>query len=91
MHIQKFPNSVNNKLYAYMLKTFSLPTDAHNAKKHRVTKTFQNHAPTCLGSRRNHLQGATVSAWPKTTHLANSICIKDVQGVVSAMAAYCDL
>ena len=41
--------------------------------------------------RRNHLQGATVSAWLKITHLVNSICIKDVQGVVSAMAAYCDL
>ena len=24
----------------YMLKTFSLPTDAHNVKKHRVIKTF---------------------------------------------------
>jgi len=23
-----------------MLKTFSLPTDAHNVKKHRVIKTF---------------------------------------------------
>ena len=26
----------------------------------------------------------------KITHLVNSICVKDVQGVVSAMAAYCD-
>jgi len=26
--------------HAYMLKTFSLPTDAHNVKKHRVIKTF---------------------------------------------------
>ena len=32
-----------------------------------------------------------VSAWLKITHLVNSICVKDVQGVVSAMAAYCDL
>jgi len=40
---------------------------------------------------RNHLQGAKVSAWLKITHLVNSICVKDVQGVVSAMAAYCDL
>ena len=39
----------------------------------------------------NHLQGAKVSAWLKITHLVNSICVKDVQGVVSAMAAYCDL
>ena len=44
-----------------------------------------------FGLHRNHLQGATVSAWLKITHLVNSICIKDVQGVVSAMAAYCDL
>ena len=34
-----------NKLHGYtvhqtMLKTFSLPTDAHNVKKHRVIKTF---------------------------------------------------
>ena len=60
-------------------------------KKHRVIKTFENYAPTCFGLHRNHLQGATVSAWLKITHLVNSICIKDVQGVVSAMAAYCDL
>ena len=32
-----------------------------------------------------------VSSWLKVTHLVNSICVKDVQGVVSAMAAYCDL
>ena len=31
-----------------------------------------------------------VSAWLKIYTLVNSICIKDVQGVVSAMAAYCD-
>ena len=45
---------------------------------------------TCFGLRRNHLQGATVSAWLKITHLVKSICIRDVPGVVSAMAAYCD-
>ena len=73
------------------VETFLLPTDAHNVKKHRVIKTFLNYAPTCFGLRRNHLQGATVIAWLKITHLVNSICIKDVQGVVSAMAAYCDL
>ena len=39
---------------------------------------------TCFGLRRNHLQGATVSAWLKITHLVNSICIKDVQGVFYA-------
>ena len=27
----------------------------------------------------------------KITHVVNRICIKAVQGVVSAMAAYCDL
>jgi len=47
--------------------------------------------PTCFGLHRNHLQGAKVSAWLKITYLVNSICVKDVQGVVSAMAAYCDL
>ena len=30
--------AVNNK-YDFV-ETFSLPTDAHNVKKHRVTKTF---------------------------------------------------
>ena len=44
-----------------------------------------------FGLHRNHLQGAKVSAWLKITRLVNSICVKDVQGVVSAMAAYCDL
>ena len=34
---------------------------------------------------------SSVSAWLKITHLVNRICIKAVQGVVSAMAAYCDL
>jgi len=48
-------------------------------------------APTCFGLHRNHLQGAKVSAWLKITRSVNSICVKDVQGVVSAMAAYCDL
>ena len=44
----------------------------------------------CFGLHRNHLQGAKVSAWLKITHLVNSICVKDVQGVVSTMAEYCD-
>ena len=52
---------------------------------------INKNAPTCFGLHRNHLQGAKVSAWLKVTHLVNSICVKDVQGVVSAMAAYCDL
>ena len=52
---------------------------------------INKNAPTCFGLHRNHLQGAKVSAWLKITHLVNSICVKDVQDVVSAMAAYCDL
>ena len=73
---------------------FLLPTDAHNVKKNaellKHSKLDKN-APTCFGLHRNHLQGAKVSAWLKTTRLVNSICVKDVQGVVSAMAAYGDL
>ena len=52
---------------------------------------LNKNAPTCFVLHRNHLQGAKLSAWLKITHLVNSICVKDVQGVVSAMAAYCDL
>ena len=48
-------------------------------------------APTCFGLHGNHLQGAKVSTWLKVPCLVNSRCVKDVQGVVSAMAAYCDL
>ena len=51
---------------------------------------LDKNAPTCFVLYRNHLQGAKVSSWLKITHLVNSICVKDVQGVVSAMAAYCD-
>ena len=52
---------------------------------------LDKNAPTYFGLHRNHLQGAKVSAWLKITRLVNSICVKDVQGVVSTMAAYCDL
>ena len=52
---------------------------------------LDKNAPTSFGLHRNHLQGAKVSAWLKITRLDNSICVKDVQGVASAMAAYCDL
>ena len=61
-----------------------------NAELLKHSKLDKN-APTCFGLHRNHLQGAKVSAWLKMTRLVNSICVKDVQGVVSAMAAYCDL
>ena len=58
-----------------------------NAELLKHSKLDKN-APTCFGSHRNHLQRAKVSAWLKITRLVNSICVKDVQGVVSAMAAY---
>ena len=61
-----------------------------NAELLQHSKLDKN-APTCFGLHRNHLQGAKVSAWLKIKRLVNSICVKDVQGVVSAMAAYCDL
>jgi len=52
---------------------------------------LDKNAPTCFGLHRNHLQGAKVSAWLKVTRLINSRCVKNVQDVVSAVAAYCDL
>ena len=65
-------------------------TTLKNTELLKHSKVNKN-APTCFGLHRNHLQGAKVSAWLKITRLVNSICVKDVQGVVSAMAAYCDL
>jgi len=65
-------------------------TTSKNAELLKHSKLDKN-APTCFGLHRNHLQGAKVSAWLKITRLVDSICVKDVQGVVSAMAAYCDL
>jgi len=61
-----------------------------NAELLKHSKLDTN-APTCFGLHRSHLQGAKVSVWLKITRLVKSICVKDVQGVVSAMAAYCDL
>ena len=61
-----------------------------NAELLKHSKLDKN-ATTCFGLHRNHLQGSIVSAWPKITRLVDSICVKDVQGVVSAMAAYCDM
>ena len=52
---------------------------------------LDKNAPTCFGLHRNHLQGAKVSAWLKITRLVDSIFVKDVQVVVRAMAAYCDM
>jgi len=72
---------------------FLLPTDAHNFKNVELLKhsKINKNAPTCFGLHGNHLQGAKVSTWLKVTRLVNSRCVKDVQGIVSAMAAYCDL
>ena len=64
-------------------------TTLKNAELLKHSKLDKN-AP-CFGLHRNHLQGTKVIAWLKITRLVNSICVKDVQGVVSAMAAYCDL
>ena len=65
-------------------------TTLKNAEFLKHSKLDKN-APTCFGLHRNHLQVAKVSAWLKITCLVKSICVKDVQGVASAMAAYCDL
>jgi len=65
-------------------------TTLKNAVLLKHSKLDKN-APTCFGLHRNHLQGAKVSTWLKITHLVNSICVKDVQGIASAMAAYYDL
>ena len=72
-----------------ILNPFLLPTDAHNVKNAELLthSKLDKNAPTCFGLHRIHLQGAKVSAWLKFTRLVNSICVKDVQGVVSAMAA----
>jgi len=65
-------------------------TTLKNAELLKHSKLDKN-APTCFGLHRNDLQGTKVSAWLKITRLFNSICVKDMQGFVSAMAAYSDL
>ena len=76
-----------------VIEHFLLPTDAHNVKNLELLKhsKIDKNAPTCFGLHGKHLQGTKVSTWLKVTRLVNSRCVKDVQGVVSAMAAYCDL
>ena len=59
-----------------------------NAELLKHSKLDKN-APTCFGLHRNHLQEAKVSAWLKITRLVDSICVKDVQGVVSALTTPC--
>ena len=73
-------------LFYYQLRHITLK----NAELLKHSKLDKN-APTCFGLYRNHLQGAKVSVWLKITRLVNSICVKDVPGVISAMAAYCDM
>jgi len=86
------------KLHGYtvhqiMLNTFYYQLTHTTLKNIELLKhsKINKNAPTCFGLHGNHLQGAKVSTWLKVTRLVNSICVKDVQGFVSAVAAYCDL
>jgi len=86
------------KLHGYtvhqiMLNTFYYQLTHATLKNVKLLKhsKIDKNAPTCFGIHGNHLQGAKVSTWLKVTRLVKSRCVKDVQGVVSAMAAYCDL
>jgi len=79
-------------VHQIMLNTFYYQlthTTLKNVKLLKLSKIDKN-APTCFGLHGNHLQGAKVSTWLKVSRLVKSRCVKDVQGVVSAMAAYCD-
>jgi len=78
-------STILNPFYYQLMHTM-----LKNAELLKHSKLDKN-TPTCFGLHRNHLQRAKVSAWLKITRLVNSICVKDVRGVVSAMAAYCDL
>ena len=78
---------INNAEPIYYQLMHIMLKNTESLKHSKINKN----APTCFGLHRNHLQGAKVSAWLKITHLVNSIFVKDVQGVFSAMAAYCDL
>ena len=80
------PNDTEGEPFYYQLMHIMLK----NTELLKHSKINKN-APKCFGLHTNHLQGAKVSVWLKITRLVNSICVKDVQGVVSAMAAYCDL
>jgi len=75
-----------------MLNTFYYQLTHKTLKNLELLKhsKIDKNAPTCFGLHINHLQRAKVSTWLKVTRLVNSRCVKDVQGVVSAMAAYCD-
>jgi len=71
----------------YYQLTHTTLKDVELLKHSKINKN----APTCFGLHGNHLQGAKISTRLKVTRLVNSRCVKDVQGFVSAMAAYCDL
>ena len=75
-----------------MLNTFYYQLTRTTLKNVELLKhsKINKNAPTRFGLHGNHLQGAEVSTWLKVTHLVNSRWVKDVQGFVSAMAAYCD-
>ena len=86
------------KLHGYtvhqiMLNTFYYQLTHTTLKNVELLKhsKIDKKAPTCFGLHGNHLQGAKVSTWLKVTRLVNNRCVRDVQGVFSAMAAYCDL
>ena len=88
-------NSCQRKLHGYtvhqiMLSNFYYELTHTTLKNVEILKhsKIDKNAPTCFGLHGNHLQGAKVSTWLKVTRLVNSRCVKDVHGVVSAMAAY---
>ena len=80
-------NNIQHFFFHYQLTHTTLKKNVELLKHSKISKN----APTCFGLQRNHLQGAKVSTWLKVTRLVNSRHVKDVQGVVNAMAAYCDL
>ena len=73
-----------------MLNTFYYQLTHITLKNVELLKhsKINKNAPTCFGIHGNHLQGVKVSTRLKVTRLVNSRCVKDAQGVVSAMAAY---
>jgi hypothetical protein len=75
-----------------MLNTFYYQLTHTTLKNVELLKhsRIDKNAPTCFGLHGNHLQGAKVSTWLNVTRLVNSRYVKDVQGVASVMAAYCD-
>jgi hypothetical protein len=84
------------KLHGYtvhqiMLNTFYYQLTHKTLKNVELLKhsNIDKIAPKCFGLHRDHLQEAKVSTWLKVTRLVNSRCVKDVQGVVSALTTPC--